>query len=360
MRFKEIVVSKATIPALLVGIVGVIIVLYAWQLPPFTSSVQSTNNAFVKGQVTLIAPQLAGYVKLVPHTDYELVKKGDLLIQLDDRIYIQQVAQAQATLGQQQNSLNNYEQSRMAKQASIDLAIAQLAAAQAGLDKAQADASRSDSLFSKGLSAQASADEVQAALSQAQASVAQGKANVAIAEQALALVEAGKPALQSAVAGAQAAVEVAKINLANTAILAPVDGRLGEVTARVGQYVSVGSQLTSVTPPYTWIIANFKETQMEHIQVGQAIQLTVDALGHAPLSGHISEISPAAGSEFSVLKPDNATGNFTKIAQRIPVRIELEPRQELTAALLPGMSVEVSLDTALAPRTTTIDVADEQ
>jgi multidrug resistance efflux pump len=348
MRIKELVLSKATIPALLAGVAGILVVLYAWQLPPFTSSVQSTNNAFVKGQVTLIAPQLAGYVVQVPHTDYETVKKGDLLTKLDDRIYAQQLAQAEATLAVQQNSLNNYEQNRMAKQASIDLANAQLAAANAGLTKAMADAGRSTSLVSQGLSAQSSGDQVQAALSQAQASVEQAKASVVIAEQALALVEASKPALQSAVDGAQAAAEVARINLANTQVLAPVDGRLGEVTARIGQYVSVGSQLTSVTPARTWVIANFKETQMEHIQVGQAIELTVDALGHAPLSGHITEISPAAGSEFSVLKPDNATGNFTKIAQRIPVRIEIDPDQAASASLLPGMSVEVSVDTAEA------------
>ncbi len=347
MRFKELALSKATVPVLVVGLLGVGAVLYAWQLPPFTSSVQTTNNAYVKGRVTIIAPQLPGYIADVPVSDYQSVKKGDVLVQLDDRIYVQQIAQAEAALQQQQNTLANFAQNRASKQASIDLANAQLQSAQAALGKAQSDAERSNSLFASGLSPQAAADQVQSALAQAQSSVLQAKASVSIAEQNLALVEASKPALEGAVKGAEATVELARINLANTKIVAPVDGILGEVTVRVGQYVSTGSQLTSVTPPDTWIVANFKETQLADIAVGQLASFSVDALGRQTLTGHISQISPAAGSEFSVLKPDNATGNFTKIAQRIPVRIELDPDQPLAARLLPGMSVEVAIDTAM-------------
>jgi len=345
MRFKELVFSKATVPALLAGIAGILVVLYAWQLPPFTSSVQSTNNAYVKGQVTILAPQLAGYVVQVPVTDYLTVKKGDLLVQLDDRIYSQQLAQAQATLGQQQSALANYDANHASKKSSVELAEAQLVAAEASLEKAQRDAGRNSSLLKSGIAAQSSADQATAALAQAEAGVEQAKASVAIAEQNLALVEAGKPGLEAAVKGAEAAVQLAQINLSNTRVVAPVDGRLGEVTARVGQYVSVGTQLTSVTPPRTWVIANFKETQMAGLKVGQEASFTVDALSAGRLTGHISEISPAAGSEFSVLKPDNATGNFTKVAQRIPVRIEIDPNQALAPQLLPGMSVEVSIET---------------
>jgi multidrug resistance efflux pump len=350
MRFKELVLSRATIPVLLAGIIGVGAVLYAWQLPPFTSTIETTNNAFVKGRVTLIAPQIPGYVVAVPVSDYQSIKAGDVLVQLDDRIYIQQIAQAEATLQQQQNALANFEQNYASKQASVDLATAQLQAAQATLTKAQADGVRSASLLASGLSPQSTADQVQTALSQAQSSVAQAQASVSIAEQNLALVKASKPALEGAVKGAEAAVELARINLSNTRIVAPVDGVLGEVTARIGQYVSTGSQLTSVTPPDTWVIANFKETQLHGITVGQPVSFSVDALDHALLIGRVAEISPAAGSEFSVLKPDNATGNFTKIAQRIPIRIEIDPDQPLAARLRPGMSVEVAIDTAAAAR----------
>lgn len=346
MHLKELLTSKATIPAILVGVLGVGIVLYAWQLPPFTSTIQTTNNAFVKGKVTLIAPQLPGYVVNVPVSDYTVVAKGDLLVQLDDRIYVQQLAQAEATLAQQRTALANSAQTHASKQASVDLANAQLAAAEAAYAKAQSDATRSDSMLASGLSPQSAADQVKTTLLQAQSSVAQAQASVAIATQNLALSDASEPALEGAVKGAEATVELARINLSNTRIVAPIDGKLGEVSVRVGQYVSVGSQLTSVTPPQTWIVANFKETQLPGISAGQQVTIRVDALNRESLTGHISEISPATGSEFSVLKADNATGNFTKIAQRIPVRVEIAPDQPLAAQLLPGMSVEVSVDTA--------------
>ncbi len=347
MKIKDLLTSKGSWAALLIGIVGVGAVLYAWQLPPFTSTIESTNNAYVRGRVTMIAPQLAAYVTDVPVTDYQEVKKGDLLVQLDDRIYLQQLEQAEGALAQQRSALDNYEQNRASKQASVEFAQAQLEAAQAAFQRAEADAARSESLLASGLSPQSSADQVHAALLQAQSSVAQAKANVSMAEQNLSLVEGSVPALQGAVRSAEAAVELAKINLANTRIVAPVDGTLGEVAARIGQFVSVGTQLTSVTPPQRWVVANFKETQMPGLHVGQDVSLSIDALSHAMLKGHIAEISPATGSEFSVIKPDNATGNFTKIAQRIPVKIEIDPDQDLANQLLPGMSVEVAIDTRL-------------
>ncbi|MDB5911255.1 MAG: hemolysin secretion protein, partial [Massilia sp.] len=278
MHFNELATSKATIPAILAAVVGVLAVLYAWRLPPFTSSIETTNNAYVKGKVTLIAPQLAGYVVDVQFTDYQPVKKGAVLIKLDDRIYQQQLQQAQATLAQQQTALANFEQNRASKKSSVDLATAQLAAAQAAVEKAQSDAGRSTSLLNSGLSPQSTADQVHAALLQARAGVDEAKASINIAQGNLDLVDAGKPSLAAAVKGAEAAVELARINLSNTRIVAPVDGNLGEVTARLGQYVAAGTQLTSVTPAQTWVIANFKETQLLGIKLGQPASLTVDAL----------------------------------------------------------------------------------
>jgi multidrug resistance efflux pump len=152
------------------------------------------------------------------------------------------------------------------------------------------------------------------------------------------------------VAGAQAALRLAEIDLGNTELRAPSDGQLGAVTVRVGAYVSAGSQLTSLVPPQRWVVANLKETQMAHVRPGQPVTFTVDALEHAALRGHVERSSPATGSEFSVIPPDNATGNFVKIAQRIPVRIAIDPGQPLAAQLKPGMSVVVSIDTGVAPR----------
>ncbi|WP_336800578.1 HlyD family secretion protein [Kaistia sp. MMO-174] len=348
MQIKQFFKSGITLAALAVGILGVLIVLYAWQLPPFRSSVETTNNAYVKGQVTLLSPQIAGYVVDVPVQDYMKVRKGDLLVQIDDRIYQQQLAQAQATLQQQQASLDNFAENRAAKQASLDLAKAQLQSAQAGLEKAELDDKRTGTLVDRGFSTQSSGDQTRVARLQAQSTVAQAEASVKIAEQNLALTDAGKSSLEAAVAGAEAAVRLAE-NLGNTRIVAPVDGRLGEVAARVGQYASAGTQLTSITPETTWVIANFKETQLTNVAVGLPVTFTVDALGGAELTGRVARIAPAAGSEFSVLKADNATGNFTKVAQRIPLRIEIDGGQSAAADLRPGMSVIVKIDTADKP-----------
>jgi multidrug resistance efflux pump len=349
--------SKTAFTAMLVGLAGIVLVLYAWQLPPFRSAVQSTNNAYVKGQVTLLAPQVPGYVTRVAVQDYMVVRKGELLIQIDDRIYREQVAQARAALQQQQAALASFDQNRLAKEASLDLAKAQRDSAEAALQKAQHDQERTGSLVSRGVSSEAIGDQVRVALMQAQATVAQAKANVELAEQNLALVDAGKPSLEAGVKSAEAAVAVAEINLGNTRITAPVDGRLGEVGVRVGQYVTAGTQLTSVTPATVWVVANFKEGQLARMRVGLPASFTVDALDDVELHGHIVRISPAAGSEFSVLKPDNATGNFTKVAQRIPVRIELDADQDLADRLRPGMSVVVEVDTG-APVSAAIAAAD--
>jgi multidrug resistance efflux pump len=157
----------------------------------------------------------------------------------------------------------------------------------------------------------------------------------------------GRAALEAGVAGAQAALALAEIDLSNTVITAPVDGQVGEVGVRLGQYVTVGSQFMTLVPPTVWVIANFKEAQTARMKVGQPAELSVDAFGGATITGVVEDLSPAAGSEFSVIKPDNATGNFVKAAQRMPVRIAIHPGQPLAAQLRPGMSVEAKVDTGL-------------
>ena len=176
-------------------------------------------------------------------------------------------------------------------------------------------------------------------------------AAIEVSRQALATTIGSRAGLEAAVRSAEAAVELARIDLANTRIKAPQDGRLGEVGARLGQYVTAGSQLMAVVPKDVWIIANFKETQLTGMKVGQPVVFTVDALDKARLNGHVERFSPAAGSEFSVIRADNATGNFTKVAQRVGVRISIDPGQPRAEALAPGMSVEVRIDKAADPQT---------
>ncbi|GGB40313.1 secretion protein HlyD [Tistrella bauzanensis] len=338
--------SAKTLIALVAGAAGALLVLYAWRLPPFETTVETTENAYVRGQVTMISPQLAGYITSIPVQDFDHVREGDLLVRIDDRIYAQKLAQAEATLAGSRANLDHAEQDARSADARITSAKAEVASARATLVRATADAARVDKLLTRGAATRSAADEARATLAQARAAVARAEAAVEVAVQDRQGVLVGRRSLEAAVANAEAAVQLARIDLDNTRITAPVAGQLGQIGARVGQYVSPGSQLAAVVPERRWIIANFKEGQIHDMKLGQAAIIEVDAMPGTSLHGHIEHVSPATGSEFSVLKPDNATGNFTKVAQRVPVRVELDTGQPQATGLAPGMSVVVRIDTA--------------
>lgn len=344
-------ILSATLFAL-VALVGVLVVLYAWRLPPFTSAIVSTENALVRGQVTLIGTQLPGYVVDVKVQDFQYVKQGELLAQIDDRIYQQRYDQAQAQLAAQKAALENWVQAHRSAEASVLLNDATLANAQAQAAKSVADLKRVNSLAEDGSLSLREQDSSRAANAQTSAAVAQARASLDIAKQQVLSVTVNKLSLEAAVANAEAALKAAKVDLDNTRITAPEDGQLGQVTVRKGAYVNVGAQLMGLVPKQQWVIANLKETQMNGVQVGQPATFKVDALDGAQLTGVVERISPATGSEFSVLPADNATGNFVKIAQRIPVRIRIDQGQANARRLSPGMSVVVSIDTSVKVRET--------
>ncbi|AZF59000.1 HlyD family secretion protein [Pseudomonas sp. R11-23-07] len=329
-----------------IAIVGVLIVLYAWQLPPFSSAVETTENALVRGQVTIIGPQLSGYVFEVSVQDFQYVKAGDLLVRLDDRIYKQRLDQALAQLAVQKASLANVAQQRNSAEATIKLRQAALVDSQAQARKSTADLRRNEELISDGSVSRRELDVTRAANAQTIAAVAQAQASLEIARQDLQTVIVNRGSLEAAVASAEAAVELARIDLSNTRVTAPRDGQLGQIGVRLGAYVNSGAQLMALVPKQLWVIANMKETQMDNVQVGQPVTFTVDALNHRKFHGTVQHISPATGSEFSLLQADNATGNFVKIAQRVPVRITVDPDQAESERLRPGLSVVVSIDTA--------------
>ena len=325
---------------------GVLAVLAAWRMPPFATAYQSTDNAYVRGRTTVIAPQVSGYVTQVYVRDFADVQAGQPLVQIDDRIYKQRVDQASAQVDAQAATLANAQQSERSRTASLAAQTAAVANAEAQLMRAQADMNRVNDLVTDGSVSLRERDQTLAALRQAQAAVQQARAAREIAQQDIRTVQVGRGGQRAGVSGAEAARRLAQIDLANTVIRAPESGRLSEVGVRVGQYVTAGSQLMFLVPPETWVIANFKEAQTARMAVGQPASFTVDGLANARLSGHIERISPAAGSEFAVLKADNATGNFTKVPQRIAVRIRIDPGQALAARLRPGMSVQARIDTA--------------
>jgi multidrug resistance efflux pump len=333
----------------LVAAAGALLILYAWGLPPFTTTVQSTDDAYVRGQTTIISPQVSGYVTQVLVQDFQQVKAGQPLAKIDDRTYRQRVEQAQANVATQLAALANSQQSERSSRASAVAQAAAIANAQAQLARAQADMRRVNELVGQGSVSLRERDQTLAALRQAQAGVQQARAQHIIATEQIRTVTVGRGGLQAAVENAQAALRLAQIDLSNTIVRAPQDGQLSEVSVRVGQYVTAGTQLLFLVPPAVWVGANYKEAQTAHMVPGQPASLRVDALGGAAIRGFVERMAPAAGTEFSVIRPDNATGNFVKVAQRIAVRIALDPRDPMVARLRPGMSVEARIDTSAQP-----------
>lgn len=337
------VLTRTAIVVLLV--VAVVAILYAWQLPPFGGRFEQTDNAFVRGQTTVISPQVSGYVTAVPVTDFQRVQAGQVLVQIEDDIYGARVAQARANV---QTQLANYANSTQAQQSSEAGELSQDAAianAEAQLARAQADWDRIEPLLAHGWATRSDGDQARAALRSAEAQVRQAHAAREIARQDVRTVIVGRSGLSANVQQAQAQVRLAEIDLGHTVIRAPQAGQLSEIGVRRGQFVTAGTQLMFLVPNTQWVTANFREAQTRHMRVGQRASFTVDALGGARLTGRIESLAPAAGSEFNVLRPDNATGNFVKVAQRIPVRIRIDPDQPLAARLRPGMSVVARVDT---------------
>ncbi|AJE46123.1 HlyD family secretion protein [Celeribacter indicus] len=335
----------ATTLAILVGVLGVLGVLFAWGLPPFRSDTRMTEDAYVRGQVTTLAPQISGVVAEVAVQDFERVSRGDVLIRLDDATYAQQLAQVEAQLDAAEAALDTARQDRRSAEAGVASAEASVDSARAALKVAEADLDRSRELLARGVTTEREGQRQQLVYDQARTTLRKAEAEAETARQTLASVAAERQGRVAAVEEAKAAVELARINLRNTVITAPVDGRLGDVSARVGQYVGAGTRLVSLVPDQVWVIANFKETQLAGMDVGQKVSFAVDAFGGKRLNGHIERFAPATGSEFSVLGAANATGNFIKVVQRLPVRIGVDPGQPEADKLTPGMSVVVEVDT---------------
>ncbi|MFD1612090.1 HlyD family secretion protein [Sphingomonas tabacisoli] len=336
---------RALIVIVLLIVAAILAILYAWQLWPFGGSAEQTDNAYVRGKTTIISPQVSGYVVAVPVHDFQQVKAGEVLVRIEDSIYRAKVDQAKASVLTQIANLQNSAQAQRSREASELAQDAAIANAKAQLLRAQADMRRVNALVSDGSVSQREADQTRAALRQAQAQVRQANAAREIARQDVRTVTVGRGGLSAAVEAAKAQVNLAQIDLDHSVIRAPEDGQLSEVGVRVGQLVSAGTQLMFLVPRQLWVIANFKEAQTRDMRVGQRATFKVDALGDAKLSGRVESLAPAAGSEFSVLKPDNATGNFVKVAQRIAVRIAIDPGQSLAARLRPGMSVVARIHT---------------
>ena len=326
-------------------VIGVALILYAWKLPPFTPTVQQTNNAFVKGQTTIISPQVSGYVTEVAVEDFSQVKAGDLLVKIDDRSFQQQLEQAKANIEVAVTNRSSNAQDTGSSQAQIQAREADLNSAKVSVTSAREDVKRYQGLVAIGAVSRAEVAHAEAQLAKALAGVQQAEANLQVAREAGEKTSGSRSSLDANIKNAEAGAKQAQINLENTVIRAPESGQLSQINVQAGQLVSAGTQLMYIVPKGVWIIANFKETQVANMTVGEAATIHVDALGGTQFSGQVSNISPATGSEFSAGAANPATGNYIKIAQRIPVRIDLDPSQPELARLRPGMSVSVDVDT---------------
>ncbi len=326
-------------------VIGVALILYAWKLPPFTPTVQQTNNAFVKGQTTIISPQVSGYVTEVAVEDFSQVKAGDLLVKIDDRSFQQQLEQAKANIEVAVTNRSSNAQDTGSSQAQIQAREADLNSAKVSVTSAREDVKRYQGLVAIGAVSRAEVAHAEAQLAKALAGVQQAEANLQVAREAGEKTSGSRSSLDANIKNAEAGAKQAQINLENTVIRAPESGQLSQINVQAGQLVSAGTQLMYIVPKGVWIIANFKETQVANMTIGEAAIIHVDALGGTQFSGHVSNISPATGSEFSAGAANPATGNYIKIAQRIPVRIDLDPNQLELARLRPGMSVSVDVDT---------------
>lgn len=311
---------------------------------------ESTDNAYVRADITAITPRVAGEVVSVQVKNNQAVRKGDLLLQIDPRDYEARLANAKAAVAVREAALGSNVQQKATQRAMIEEARATLEAARADESRAQKDFQRADTLVKQGVATNQRLDSATASFKSAQAGVNRTLAGVHAATQQSATLDADRARLQAELEAAQASLTLAEIDLAATALRAPVDGVVGDLSARVGERVNAGIRLLSIVPlDSVFIEANFKETQLTKMAAGQEVAVEADTFPGKILKGHINSLAPASGAEFALLPPQNASGNFNKIVQRVPVKVTLDALGELRGLLRPGMSVTVEVDTRTAP-----------
>ena len=307
--------------------------------------IEDTDDAYVGGDITVIAPKVAGFIEQVAVTDNQRVEAGQLLVKLDDRDYRAALARAEAAAEAQRATLSNLDATRR-----LQLAI--IAQAHAGVTAAEAEVKRShdDEVRFRDLSAHSAASvqvfqKAEADYKEAVAQDEKSRAAVDAAERQLEVIDTQKRQTEAALAEATANVDLARLNVSYTELRAPVAGVVGNRSARTGAYASIGTQLVSVVPAQgLWIDANFKESQLARMRAGQLATVKADVLPGHKFVGHVASLAPATGAQFSVLPAENATGNFTKIVQRVPVRIVLDGDGATLGRLRPGLSVSVDVD----------------
>jgi membrane fusion protein, multidrug efflux system len=323
------------------------VVATRWDLWVGSARWQTTDDAYLTSDLTPLAAHIPGYVRRVLVHDFQKVKAGDLLVEIVDDDYRAQVAQAEANVAAAEATIETIGVQKQLQVASIAQAEANIQSSEADLTRYHLELERQESLLATGVAG--TRQIVEQAIDndkRAAATLEINRARLTQQLQQLNVLGSQEKQANAALAAQQAALDLARINLGYTRITAPVDGMVGQRQVQAGQYLNVGTQVISIVPlPHVWVIANYRETQMTQIRVGQPARVTVDTFPGVVLRGHVDSWSPASGAQFSLLPPDNATGNFTKVVQRIPVKIVLNPDPKIDDLLRPGMSVIPSIDT---------------
>jgi len=334
---------KKRLPLLIAAVVGLVLIVGGviwWQ---GKQRWESTDNAFVQADTTAVSPQVDGYVVEVLVADNQRVEAGQVLIRLDDADARARLTQAQANLSALEAAVQNVDARSAQEQAVIASRAAAVTQAQAQAELAREQVDRYGKLAEQGWVSQQRIQTERAGARTAQAGVAEAQAALVAEQRAAGVLVSTRSQSVASVEQARAAVEQARLAVERTVIRAPVAGVVGARGVRVGQYVRPGGQILSIVPlGDAYVVANFKETQLSRLRLGQAVEVKADAFPDAPFHGRIDSFAPATGSEFALIPVENATGNFTKITQRVPVRIRVDRREG--AALRPGLSVEVKVD----------------
>jgi membrane fusion protein, multidrug efflux system len=313
-----------------------------WTLGRF---METTDDAYVGGEVTTIASKVAGFIDTIAVTDNQEVKAGDLLVKLDDRDYRAQLARAEANVAAQEAALANREAARRLQTAVVEQTSAEIAAATAEVTRTQYDFDRYRTLSAVRFASIQRFEQADADFKKAVAAERKAQAALQAAQRQLDVIDSEKRQIEAALAQAKAERDLASLNLGYTEIRSPIDGVIGNRSARAGAYATVGAHLLSVVPAHgLWVDANFKESQLAQMTVGQKVEITADVLPGTRFHGRIASLAPATGAQFSVIPPENATGNFTKIVQRVPVRIVLDDSAAELGTLRPGLSVVARVD----------------
>jgi membrane fusion protein, multidrug efflux system len=323
---------------------------YWWTVGRF---IESTDDAYVQSDTAVISPEIEGYVRAVRVVDNQAVGAGDVLVAIDDRDFKARVAAAEADLAAKAAAVQSMAGQITLQRSLIDQAAAAVPRAKADLTLARQNHDRYQRLARDDFASEQRFQTATADLKKAEAGLAEAQAALASARNQSAVLEAELTKAEAERRQAEASLELARTDLERTVIRAPEAGVIGNKGVRVGELVRPGDQLMALVPlPQVYVVANFKETQLDRMRPGQPVELEVDALPDTRFEGRVESFAPATGSEFSLLPPENATGNFTKIVQRVPVRIAVPVDSPLAGLLRPGLSVVASVDTRSAGETT--------